>query len=75
MGCRFHWRRRDPGLTTAASIWVTVALVVLCGLDAWKLLVVAVAGALYRLLAGGPIETWCQKTLGIEENADLRDSR
>ena len=54
---------------------MTAVFGVLCDLADWKLLVVAVAGVLCRLLAGGPIETWCQKTLGIEENADLRDSR
>jgi len=63
------------GLTTAASIWVTAALGVLCGLAAWKLLVVAVAGVLFLLLVGGPIENWCQKALGIEEKADPPDSR
>ena len=63
------------GLTTAASIWVTAALGVLCGLAAWKLLVVAVAGVLFLLLAGGSIEKWCQKALGIEEKADPPDPR
>jgi putative Mg2+ transporter-C (MgtC) family protein len=63
------------GLTTAASIWVTAALGVLCGLAAWKLLVVAVAGVLFLLLAGGSIEKWCQKALGIAEKADPPDSR
>ena len=61
--------------TTAASIWVTAALGVLCGLAAWKLLVVAVAGALFLLLAGGSIEKWCQKIPGIVEKADLPDFR
>src|SRR5262245_62843556 len=63
------------GLTTAASIWVTAALGVLCGLAAWKLLVVAVAGVLFLLLAGGPIEKWCQNALGIEEKPDPPGSR
>ena len=63
------------GLTTAASIWVTAALGALCGLAAWKLLVVAVAGVLFLLLAGGSIEKWCQRALGIEEKADPPDSR
>ena len=62
-------------LTTVASIWVTVALVVLSGLAAWKLLVVAVAEVLFLLLVGGSIERWCQKALGVEENADPPDSR
>jgi len=63
------------GLTTAASIWVTAALGVLCGLAAWKLLVVAMVGVLFLLLAGGSIEKWCQKALGIVEKADPHDSR
>ena len=60
---------------TAASIWVTAALGVLCGLAAWKLLVVAMAGVLFLLLAGEPIEKWCQKVLGIAKKADPSDSR
>ena len=48
---------------------------VLCGLADWKLLVVAVAGVLFLLLAGGSIENWCQKALGIEEKADPAGSR
>jgi uncharacterized membrane protein YhiD involved in acid resistance len=56
-------------VTTAASIWVTAALGVLCGLA------VAVAGVLFLLLAGGTIEKWCLEALGIEEKADPPDSR
>ena len=63
------------GLTTAASIWVTAALGALCGLAAWKRLVVAVSGVRFLLLAGGSIERWCQKALGIVEKADPPDSR
>jgi hypothetical protein len=43
---------------------VTAALNVLYALVAWKLLVVAVAGVLLLLLAGGSIEKWCQKAQG-----------
>jgi putative Mg2+ transporter-C (MgtC) family protein len=57
------------GLTTAASIWVTAALGVLCGRA------VAVAGVLFLLLADGSIAKWCQKALGIEKKADPPDSR
>jgi len=63
------------GLTTAASIWVTAALGVLRGLEAWKLLSVAIDGVPFLHLAGGPVEKWCQKVLGIEEKADPPDSR
>ena len=47
---------------------------VLCGLEAWKPLVVVVAGVLFLLLAGGSMENWCQKVLKIEEKADPPDS-
>src|SRR5262249_58754599 len=40
------------GMTTAASIWVTAALGVLCGLAAWKVLVVAGPGGGVVLLGG-----------------------
>ena len=63
------------GMTTAASIWVTAALGVLCGLAAWKVLVVAVTGVLFLLLAGASIEKWCQKALGIEEKVDSLESQ
>jgi uncharacterized membrane protein YhiD involved in acid resistance len=53
---------------------VTAAVGVLCALAAWKLLVVAVAGVLLLLLAGGSVENWCQKVLKIEEKADPPDS-
>ena len=48
---------------------------VLCGLAAWKLLAVAIAAVPFLLLAGGPVEKWCQKVLGVGEKADPRDSR
>ena len=64
--------RRVDSPTKAASIWATVALDVLA---AWKLLVVAVVGVLFLLLAGRSIEKWCQKALGIGEKADPPDSR
>ena len=73
MECR-SWRR-DPGLTTAASIWMAAALNVLYALAAWKQLVVVVAGALFLLLAFGSIEKWCQKALGLEEKVDPPGSR
>jgi uncharacterized membrane protein YhiD involved in acid resistance len=63
------------GLTPAASIWVIAALGAFCGLAAWKLLVVAIAGVLFLLLTGGPIEKWCQKALGIVAKSDPPDSR
>jgi putative Mg2+ transporter-C (MgtC) family protein len=40
------------GLTTAASVWVTAALGVACGLGAWMTVVLSLAVALVLLVAG-----------------------
>ena len=44
------------GLTTAACIWWTAAIGVLCGLGAWRPIIVALPLAFFVLVAGGPIE-------------------
>ncbi|HET8623639.1 MAG TPA: MgtC/SapB family protein [Gemmatimonadales bacterium] len=49
-------RRSVRGLTTAATIWVTAALGVVCGLGKWLLAGTGVALALLVLLGGGPLE-------------------
>lgn len=53
-------RPSDPaqvqGLTTAALIWFTAAIGVLCGIGAWSLLAIAVPLVFLVLIFGGPIE-------------------
>jgi putative Mg2+ transporter-C (MgtC) family protein len=44
------------GLTTAATIWVTAALGIACGVGAWKQATIATALTLVVLLIGGPVE-------------------
>jgi putative Mg2+ transporter-C (MgtC) family protein len=44
------------GLTTAAAIWMTASLGVLCGLGAWQILLVAVVLMGVLLVVSGPIE-------------------
>jgi putative Mg2+ transporter-C (MgtC) family protein len=56
------------GLTTAASIWVTAAMGVLCGMGAWPILVVGVSLVLLLLVFGGPFEKWCHKRLGSDDD-------
>jgi putative Mg2+ transporter-C (MgtC) family protein len=56
--------KRVHGLTTAAAIWVTAALGVLCGLGSWHIVLVAVTFVLLLLLFGGSFEKWCHKKLG-----------
>jgi putative Mg2+ transporter-C (MgtC) family protein len=54
-------------LTTAASIWVTAALGVICGLGAWILLGVAVAAVMIVLIIGLRIDKLLHGRLGPEE--------
>src|SRR6185436_13354047 len=56
------------GLTTAASIWVTAAMGVLCGIAAWPILVVGVSLVFLLLVFGGPVEKWCHKRLGANDD-------
>jgi putative Mg2+ transporter-C (MgtC) family protein len=44
--------RRVEGLTTAATVWMTAALGIACGLTAWTSVGLAVALALLLLYAG-----------------------
>src|SRR3954451_7904991 len=53
--------KRVHGLTTAAAIWVTAAMGVLCGLAAWRTVGIAAPFILIVLIVGGPIEKWCHK--------------
>jgi putative Mg2+ transporter-C (MgtC) family protein len=58
------------GLTTAAPIWITASLGVLCGLAAWQVLAVAVVLTFDLLAAGGPVEKWLDRRLGSDEQSD-----
>lgn len=62
------------GLTTAATIWVTASLGVLCGLAAWRILAIAAVLILFLLITGGPFEKWCHRRLGSDEQSDLTAS-
>lgn len=49
------------GLTTAATVWMSAALGIACGLGAWKTVAIATAVTLVLLLAAGWVERM-QKT-------------
>ena len=59
--------KKVHGLTTAAAIWVTAAMGLLCGLAAWRIIVIAAPLILALLIVGGPVEKWCHKRLGSED--------
>jgi putative Mg2+ transporter-C (MgtC) family protein len=47
---------RVTGLTTAACVWLTACIGMVCGIGSWKILVVALPLLAILLIAGGPIE-------------------
>lgn len=57
-------RRADrdavQGLTTAATVWVTAALGIACGLAAWRTVGAAVVLSLIVLVVVAWIERWCK---------------
>jgi hypothetical protein len=48
--------RKISGLTTAASIWVTAALGIVCGIGAWEIAAISTVLLLLLLSVGGRIE-------------------
>jgi putative Mg2+ transporter-C (MgtC) family protein len=62
------------GLTTAATIWITASLGVLCGLAAWPIWTIAAVLTLLLLIAGGLYEKWLHRRLSSDEQSDLTAS-
>jgi putative Mg2+ transporter-C (MgtC) family protein len=64
---------RDPkahtieGLTTAATVWLTAALGIACGLAAWNVIAVAVVGALITLFGINWLELAYGKLVGQKQ--------
>ena len=54
-------------LVTAASLWVTTGVGVLCGLGAWKLAGVATGLVLLVLVAGLYVDRWLYGAAGIKD--------
>ena len=52
---------RIHGLTTAASIWLTAALGVACGVGDWVLALAATGLGFAVLVIGGPFEKWLRQ--------------
>ena len=62
------------GLTTAATIWVTASLGILCGIAAWRIVVVAMLFTVVLLTIGGPFEKWCKERFGSPAPPASEDS-
>jgi putative Mg2+ transporter-C (MgtC) family protein len=63
------------GLTTAATIWATATIGVLCGLAAWHILAVAVVLTVVLLVVGGPIEKWFVARFASHEQSSGTEPR
>ena len=52
------------GLSSAACVWFTACIGVVCGLGHWRLVAVALGFAFLLLLLGGPLERTIHRLLG-----------
>jgi putative Mg2+ transporter-C (MgtC) family protein len=60
---RHHDSQSVSGLTTAATVWISAALGIACGLGAWVVVALTTAIALFVLIAIG----WAEK-LGVRKD-------
>lgn len=59
-------RQKVDGLTTAATVWVTAALGIACGLGSWDVVAIGTALALVLLAVFG----WLEKFLAIKNREE-----
>ena len=58
------------GLTTAATVWVTAIIGLVCGFGDWPLVAVALILVILLLLFGGRVERHAHRLLGGGDDAD-----
>lgn len=58
------------GLTSAACVWLTACIGIVCGLGLWRLVIVALAIALLVLALGGPMERALHRVLRGKPDQD-----
>ena len=75
LGAGIIMRQEAPGsgmrlhnLTTAATIWVSAALGIACGLGVWRLAGLASVAIMLVLVAGFKLDRWLFGRLGEEED-------
>lgn len=66
------------GLTTAASIWVTAVLGIVCGIGSWQIAVIALTFVLALFIVGRPIERmihrhWLDKSESERSNISAHE--
>ena len=75
-GVIFHAEKhfRVRGLTSAACVWLTACVGIVCGAGGWRIVTVALAIASIVLVVGGPVERWLHHLLGGRNDHDGPDS-
>ena len=58
------------GLTTAATIWVSAALGIVCGVGYGEIVTCSVVLIFAVLLLGGPVEQWVERKFGKPKDGD-----
>ena len=58
------------GLITAAAIWITASLGVLCGLAAWRILAVGLVLTFFLLIAVGAVERRLNRRRDSDQQSD-----
>jgi len=69
---RDHKAGEVTGLTTAATVWVTAALGIACGLGAWVTVVTTLALSLFVLGALHGLDAWVSRRMGHAERSTPR---
>lgn len=65
-------QNKVKGLTSAACVWFTACIGVVCGLGHWRLVGIALGIALLLLMLGGPLERAVHRLLGGRPSDDSR---
>lgn len=63
-------QHKVKGLTSAACVWFTACIGVVCGLGHWKLVAIALGIALLLLICGGSLERAAHRLLGGKPSDD-----
>jgi putative Mg2+ transporter-C (MgtC) family protein len=66
---RDHAAGEVSGLTTAATVWVTAALGIACGLGAWVIVAATLALALFVLAGLAGLDAWLSRKAAREPGA------
>lgn len=66
-------QHKVKGLTSAACVWFTACVGVVCGLGHWRLVGIALAIALMLLMFGGPLERALHRLFGGKPSDEPQD--